>query len=62
MEFGAENKVYYKQYDIDYEVKTRTGTKRAYRLRLNLFFYPTIPGEKVMCTEMKLQWPAWRTE
>ena len=55
MEFDAENKVYYKQYDIDYEVKTKTGTKKADRLRLNLFFDPTLRGERVMCTEMKLQ-------
>ena len=55
MEFDAENKVYYKQYDIDDEVKTQTGTKKADRLKLNLFFDPTVRGEKVMSTEMKLQ-------
>jgi len=55
MEFDAENKVYYKQYGIDYEVKTQTGTKKADRLKLNLFFDPTVRGEKVMSTEMKLQ-------
>ena len=55
MEFDAENKVYCKQYDIDYEVKTQTGTKKADRLRLNLFFDPTVRGDKVMCAEMKLQ-------
>lgn len=55
MEFDAENKVYYKQYGIDYEVRTQTGTKKADRLKLNLFFDPTVRGEKVMSTEMKLQ-------
>lgn len=55
MEFDAENKVYYKQYDIDYEVKTQAGTRKADRLKLNLFFDPTARGEKVMRTEMKLQ-------
>ena len=45
MEFDAENKVYYKQYYIDYEVRTQTGTKKADRLRLNLFFDPTARGE-----------------
>lgn len=55
MEFDAENKVYYKQYDIDYEVKTQTGTKKADRLKLNLFFDPTVRGEKIMSTEMRLQ-------
>lgn len=55
MEFDAENKVYYKQYDIDYEIKTRVGAKKADRLRLNLFFDPATRGEKVMCTEMRLQ-------
>lgn len=55
MEFDADNKMYYRQYDIDYEVKTKTGTKKADRLKLNLYFDPTIRGEKTMATEMKLQ-------
>ena len=55
MEFDAENKVYYRQYDIDYEVRTRTGTKKADRLRLNLFFEPMVRGEKILATEMRLQ-------
>ncbi len=55
MEFDADNKMYYRQYNIDYEVKTKTGTKKADRLKLNLYFVPTIRGEKIMATEMKLQ-------
>ena len=55
MEFDEENKVYYKQYDVDYKVKTRTGTKQADRLKLNLFFDPAVRGEKVVCTEIKLR-------
>ncbi len=55
MEFDADNKMYYRQYNIDYEAKTKTGTKKADRLKLNLYFAPTIRGEKIMATEMKLQ-------
>lgn len=55
MEFDADNKMYYRQYNIDYEVNTKTGTKKADRLKLNLYFDPTVRGEKTMATEMKLQ-------
>jgi len=55
MEFDADNKMYYRQYDIDYEVNTKTGTKKADRLKLNLYFDPTVRGEKTTATGMKLQ-------
>lgn len=39
MAVDSDEKIYYKQYDIDYEVKgTGKSTKRADRLKLNLYF------------------------
>ena len=41
MKFDSEEKIYYKQYDIAYEIKgTGKSTKRANRLKLNLYCEP----------------------
>lgn len=55
MSFDADNKIYYRQYDIDYEIKTKTGTKKADRLKLNLYFNPTVRGEQILSLDMKVQ-------
>lgn len=55
MSFDADNKVYYRQYDIDYEIKTPAGIKKADRLRLNLYFEPTVRGEQIIDIDMKVQ-------
>lgn len=47
MEFDTSTKIYYKQFDIPYEVTTVKGKiKRADRLKLNLYFDPIRRGEE----------------
>ena len=63
-EFGArpegmlvdpDAKVYYKQYEIDYEVKgTGQSTKRSDRLKLNLYFDPARRGIELMELDIAL--------
>ena len=55
MSFDADNKVYYRQYDIDYEIKTPTGIKKADRLKLSLYFEPAVRGEQIIGIDLKVQ-------
>ena len=55
MEFDAENKVYSKQYDLEYEIKTAHGIKKADRLKLNLYFEPSVRGQQIIATDMKVK-------
>lgn len=55
MTFDSENKVYYRQYGIDYEIKTPVGIKKADRLKLNLYFEPTVRGEQIIGIDLKVQ-------
>lgn len=55
MAIDTETGLYHKQYDIDYEVKLREGqTKKADRLRLNLYFDPTLRGDQAKKLDIKV--------
>jgi transposase len=49
MEIDAKAKIYYRQYDIDYEVEsTGSLSKKSDRLKLNLYFDPIRRGSEMM--------------
>jgi len=53
MEFDSSAKVYYKQYDIPYEVLGNGDKiKKADRLRLNLYFDPVRRGNDQLQIDM----------
>lgn len=55
MNIDLESKLYYKQYDLDYEVNSRKGaTKKADRLKLNLYFNSVLRGEQQRTLDMKV--------
>jgi transposase len=55
MVVDAEAKIYHKQYDIDYEVKsTGEATKMSDRLKLNLYFDPVRRGLELMELDIAL--------
>jgi transposase len=49
MEIDSDAKIYYKQYDIDYAVESiGSSSKKADRLKLNLYFDPIRRGHELM--------------
>jgi transposase len=49
MEIDSDAKIYYKQYDINYEVESiGVSSKKADRLKLNLYFDPIRRGHELM--------------
>lgn len=55
MSLDRDNELYYKQYDIDYEINCRGGSvKRADRMKLNLYFDPSIRGDQIKRTDIKV--------
>lgn len=55
MDIDVDSKLYYKQYDLDYEVRSKGDTiKKADRLKLNLYFNPTLRGEQQRTLDIKL--------
>ena len=55
MDMDVESKLYYKQYDLDYEAKSKGDTtKKADRLKLNLYFNPVLRGEQQRNLDVKI--------
>jgi len=55
MEIDILSKLYYKQYDLDYEVKSKgKSIKKADRLKLNLYFNPTLRGEQQRTLDIRV--------
>lgn len=55
MEFDTSAKIYYKQFDIQYEVTTVKGKKKkADRLKLNLYFDPIRRGEEQIQIDVEI--------
>jgi hypothetical protein len=49
MEFNADNKIYYRQYDINYSVNnSKNKIKQSDNLKLNLYFNPTRRVEELL--------------
>lgn len=55
MNIDVVSKLYYKQYDLDYEVKSKGETlKKADRLKLNLYFNSALRGEQQRNLDVKI--------
>jgi transposase len=56
MDIDPDIRIYYKQYDIDYEVEsTGTSTKTADRLKLNIYFDPIRRGGELVQLDIALK-------
>lgn len=56
MEIDEEALIYYKQYDLDYEVDVRAGcTKKSDRLKLNLYFDPVRRSAELMDLDVEIK-------
>ena len=55
MDIDIESRLYYKQYDLDYEVKSKGETiKKADRMKLNLYFNSMLRGEQQRTLDIKI--------
>ena len=55
MAIDTDRQIYYKQFDIEYKVKTKRGKEKAAdRMKLNLYFDPTWRSEGQKATDMEV--------
>lgn len=56
MDIDVASKLYYRQYDLDYEVRSKgDAVKKADRLKLNLYFNSALRGEQQRNLDVKIE-------